>query len=88
LYVLPQSNFTKVIEYLSPVEIEKKNSSDFANRNILGLVEHALNELEKLSEHHAVELDESVEPEMLYLFTKIETIKQRLLSAPIESRAE
>jgi hypothetical protein len=80
--------FTKIIEYLSPNEIEKKNSSDFANRNILGLVEHALKELEKLSEHHAVELDESVEPEMLYLFTKIETIKQRLLSPPIEARAE
>lgn len=81
--------FTKIIEYLSPNEVEKKNSSDFANRNILGLVEHALKELEKLSEHHAVELDESLEPEMLYLFTKIETIKQRLLSAPpIEARAE
>ena len=80
--------FTKLIEYFSPNDIEKKNSSDFANRNILGLVKHALKELEKLSEHHAVELDESVEPEMLYLFTKIETIKQRLLSTSREARAE
>ena len=70
--------FTKLIEYFSPVEIEKKNSSDFANRNILGLVEHSLAELEKLSLHHDLNL-ESVEPEMLYLFTKIETIKARLL---------
>lgn len=70
--------FTKLIEYFSPVEIEKKNSSDFANRNILGLVEHSLAELEKLSLHHELDL-ESVEPEMLYLFTKIETIKARLL---------
>lgn len=72
--------FTKIIEYLSPVEIEKKNSTEFANRNILGLVEHSLAELEKLSEHHDLDL-ESVEPEMLYLFTKIEKIKTRLLSS-------
>lgn len=70
--------FTKLIEYFSPVEIEKKNSADFANRNILGLVEHSLTELEKLSLHHELEL-ESIEPEMLYLFTKIEKIKARLL---------
>lgn len=70
--------FTKIIEYFSPVEIEKKNSTDFANRNILGLVEHSLAELEKLSEHHALDVDGS-EPEMLYLFTKIEKIKARLL---------
>jgi len=80
--------FTKIIEYFSPVEIEKKNSADFANHNILGLVEHALKELEKLSEHHRIDLEESLEPEMLYLFTKIEKIKQRLLSAPIGSHAE
>lgn len=70
--------FTKIIEYLSPVEIEKKNSTDFANRNILGLVQHSVSELEKLSEHHELDLDKS-EPEMLYLFTKIEKIKARLL---------
>jgi hypothetical protein len=78
--------FTKLIEYFSPVEIEKKNSSDFANRNILGLVEHSLSELEKLSLHHELDL-ESVEPEMLYLFTKIETIKARLLP-PNQPNAE
>jgi hypothetical protein len=78
--------FTKLIEYFSPVEIEKKNSSDFANRNILGLVEHSLAELEKLSLHHELDL-ESVVPEMLYLFTKIETIKARLLP-PNQSTAK
>jgi hypothetical protein len=78
--------FTKIIEYLSPVEIEKKNSTDFANRNILGLVEHSLAELEKLSEHHDLDL-ESVEPEMLYLFTKIEKIKTRLLSSQAQPNA-
>lgn len=72
--------FTKIIEYLSPVEVEKKNSADFANRNILGLIEHALTELDRLSEHHELDL-EGARPEMLYLFTKIEAIKLRLLSA-------
>lgn len=70
--------FTKLIEYFSPVEIEKKNSTDFANRNILGLVEHSLSELEKIAEHHNFET-EAVEPEMLFLFTKIEKIRVRLL---------
>ncbi len=79
--------FTKIIEYFSPVEIEKKNSTDFANRNILGLVEHSLLELEKLSEHHELDL-ERVESEMLYHFTKIDKIKTRLLSTPNESPAE
>lgn len=79
--------FTKLIEYLSPNEIEKKNSVDFANRNILGLVEHSLSELEKLSEHHNLD-SEANEPEMLYLFTKIEKIKTRLLSQINHSPAE
>lgn len=79
--------FTKVIEYFSPVEIEKNNSADFANRNILGLVEHSLVELENLSEHHALDL-EPQRPEMLYLFTKIEKIKARLLSSAIQPPAE
>lgn len=79
--------FTKLIEYLSPVEIEKKNSADFANRNILGLIEHALAELDNLSEHHEIDLEDA-RPEMLYLFTKIETIKSRLIPAPVQKTAE
>ncbi len=73
--------FTKIIEYFSPVEIERKHSTDFANRNILGLIEHSLLELEKLCEHHELE-QESTEPDFLYLFTKIETIKARLITEP------
>ena len=73
--------FTKLIEYFSPQEVERKNSTDFANRNILGLIEHSLTELEKLSEHHDLDL-ENEQPELLYLFTKIETIKSRLFSEP------
>lgn len=79
--------FTKIIEYFSPVEIEKNNSTDFANRNILGLVEHSLAELENLSEHHALD-SEQARSEMLYLFTKIEKIKARLLSGAIQPPAE
>lgn len=79
--------FTKLIEYLSPIEVEKKYSSDFANRNILGLIEHALSELDNLSEHHALDLEDA-RPEMLYLFTKIETIKSRLIPAPAQKSAE
>ncbi len=79
--------FTKIIEYFSPIEIERKNSSDFANRNVLGLVEHSLNELEKLSEHHNLDLKE-VRPETLYLYTKIERIKTRLLHLNNQSEVE
>lgn len=69
--------FTKIIEYFSPVEIERKNSTDFANRNILGLVEHSVAELEQFGEHHKLEL-ETFEPELLYLYTKIGAIRERL----------
>ncbi len=79
--------FTKLIEYFSPVEIEKKNSTDFANRNILGLVEHSLTELEKITEHHDL-TSESVESEMLYLFTKIEILKARLVAPTISVNSE
>jgi hypothetical protein len=76
--------FTKIIEYFSPVEIEKKNSTDFANRNALGLIEHALAELENLETHHETNVD-ITQTEMLYLFTKIEKIRQRLLPVSAES---
>ena len=79
--------FTRFIEYFSPVEIEKKNSTDFANRNILGLVEHSLSELEKIAEHHDLD-SESIEPEMLYLFTKIEKLKARLLPTVLSANSE
>lgn len=76
--------FTKIIEYFSPVEIEKKNSTEFANRNALGLIEHALSELENLEAHHETD-SEIIQTEMLYLFTKIEKIRQRLLPLSAES---
>jgi hypothetical protein len=59
--------FTKLIECFLPNELERNNSSDFANRNIINLLEHSLAELEKLSEHHDLYL-KSEQPELLYLF--------------------
>jgi hypothetical protein len=79
--------FTKIIEYFSPVEIERKNSSDFANRNVFGLIEHSLNELEKLGEHHNLDLEE-ICPETLYLYTKIEKIRMRILPLNNQSQVE
>lgn len=79
--------FTRIIEYFSPVEIEKKNSVEFANRNILELVKHSLSELERISSHHQIK-DESTETEMLYLFTKIDLLKARLLPQNVETIAE
>jgi chloramphenicol O-acetyltransferase len=79
--------FTKLIEYFSPVEIEKKNSTDFANRNILGLVTHSLSELEKIADHHGLNAENS-DPEMLYIFTKIEKLKAKLLSSTIQSNSD
>ena len=76
--------FTKLIEYFSPVEIEKKNSTDFANRNVIGLIEHALREIENLEAHHDSDSD-IANAEMLYLFTKIEKLKQRLVPITIET---
>ncbi len=48
---------------------------------IINLLEHSLAELEKLSEHHGLDL-KSEQPELLYLFNKIEIIKTPLLSEP------
>lgn len=79
--------FTRLIEYFSPVEIEKKNSTDFANRNILGLVTHSLSELEKIADHHGLNAENS-DPEMLYMFTKIEKLKAKLLSSTIQSNSD
>ena len=80
--------FTRLIEYFSPAEIERKNSQEVAGRNILFLLEHALEELAQLAEHHALEIDARIEPEMLYLFTKIERVKERILSNKMVSGQE
>lgn len=79
--------FTKIIEYFSPVEIERKNSADFANLNVAKLIEHAVSELENLSEYHNLDPEE-IRPETLYLFTKIEQIKARLSLSQNQSSVE
>lgn len=69
--------FTKLLEYLSPIEIERTRSSDFANRNIIGLIEHSLSELDKCRGHHNRIADKDMS-DVLYLQTKIEKIRERI----------
>ena len=79
--------FTRIVEYFSPVPIEKQNSVAFANRNVLVLVEHSLAELKRMSQHYDPELEE-IEPELLYIFTKIEKLRRRILSSDIKVHPE
>ena len=74
--------FTKLLEFLSPVELERTNSSTFANHNIQGLIEHAMTDLKALGEHYSGPPSDFL-PEALYLFTKIEKIKERLATSPL-----
>jgi len=74
--------FTKLLEFLSPVEFERTNSSTFANQNIQSLIEHSITDLKALGEHYNGTLSD-VLPEALYLFTKIEKIKERLATSPL-----
>ncbi|MGB7208375.1 MAG: hypothetical protein WBD27_06935 [Pyrinomonadaceae bacterium] len=74
--------FTKLLEFLSPVELERTNSSTFANYNIQGLIEHSMTDLKALGEHYNGPLSD-VLPEALYLFTKIEKIKERLATSAL-----
>lgn len=72
--------FTKLLEFLSPVELERTNSSTIANHNILGLIEHSMTDLKALGEHYNGPLSD-VLPEALFLFIKIGKIKQRLATS-------
>ena len=74
--------FTKLLEFLSPVELERTNSTTFANQNILGLIENSMADLEALGDHYNSSLS-NVPPEALFLFTKIEKLKERLSNSPM-----
>lgn len=74
--------FTKLLEFLSPVELERTNSSTFANHNIQGLIEHSMTDLHALGEHYNSPLSD-VLPEALFLFTKIEKIRERLAASTL-----
>ena len=74
--------FTKLLEFLSPVELERTNSSTFANHNIQGLIEHSMTDLQALGEHYNSPLSD-VLPESLFLFTKIEKIRERLAASTL-----
>ena len=69
--------FTKVLEFLSPIEIERTRSADFANRNIISLIEHSLLELDKCRGHHNLATNNDTS-EVLYLQTKIEKLRERI----------
>ncbi len=77
--------FTKVLEFLSPVEIERSNAVDVANRNILTLIEHSLADLEKCANHYEMDLDH-LPSETLYLSTKIDKIRMRLAASETEAK--
>lgn len=72
--------FTKLLEFLSPLEIERLKSSDFANRNILALIEHSLSDLEGCSEHHQINHPLAT-IESPFFATKLEKIYDRISSA-------
>ena len=72
--------FTKLLEFLSPLEIERLKSSDFANRNILALIEHSLSDLEGCAEHHRRN-DQQADMESPFFATKLEKIHDRISSA-------
>jgi hypothetical protein len=74
--------FTKLLEFLSPVDLERINSSTFANHNIQGLIEHSMTDLHALGEHYNSPLSDIL-PEALFLFTKIEKIKERLAASTL-----
>ena len=69
--------FTKLLEFLSPIEIERTRSADFANRNIISLIEHSLLELDKCRGHHNLATNNDTS-EVLYLQTKIEKLRERI----------
>lgn len=72
--------FTKLLEFLSPLEIERRKSSDFANRNILALIEHSLSDLEGFAEHHRMHHQHAV-IESPFFATKLEKIYDRISPA-------
>lgn len=79
--------FTKQLEFLSPVELERTNSTTFSNQNILGLIENSMADLEALGNHYNSSLS-NVPPEALFLFTKIEKLRERLSNSPLSVTRE
>lgn len=74
--------FTKFVEYFAPTESERQSSAKIADENILALIEHALGELDRLTAHYELDETEDFVSARLYLATKIEKIKMRLLAPP------
>lgn len=74
--------FTKLLEYLSPVEVERTRSIYVANHAMAALIEHSVDDLRKAIAHYGVEQFEH-SPEDLYIFSKIGKLKNADAEAPI-----
>lgn len=66
--------FTKLLEFLSPVEVERKYSVDVANRVMAALIEHSVEELKSCAAYHDLETPNSL-PDDLYIYSKLERLE-------------
>lgn len=66
--------FTKLLEFLSPVEVERKYSVDVANRVMAALIEHSVQELGSCAAYHDLETPNSL-PDELYIYSKLERLE-------------
>jgi len=69
--------FTKLLEFLSPVEVERKHSVDMANHAMAALIEHSVADLRKCIAHQGIEhYDRS--PDELFIYSKVGKLKEEL----------
>lgn len=66
--------FTKLLEFLSPIEVERKHSVDIANQAMAALIEHSVDDLHRCNSHHGIEQFERSSDD-LYIYSKIEKLK-------------
>lgn len=66
--------FTKLLEFLSPVEVERKRSVDIANHAMAALIQHSVDDLRRFIAHCGIEQFE-YSPDQLYIYSKIEKLK-------------
>lgn len=68
--------FAKLLEFLSPIEVERSRSFDVANGAMANLISHSILDLEKCTAFH--ELGKCAEP---FIGTKKAKLKERITSA-------
>ena len=67
--------FGKMLEFLSPVELERTHSVHVATQIMTALIEHAVEDLKRCRVHYGIIEGESSD---LYISSKIESLKRRL----------